>query len=114
MTTSIQDVYGQYLKREIPLDQVRDWLALNQWDLSGPDRDLADEADVALVHLDDGYSNEESLRVRLSLVLEQYSSQTVWTTYNLVRSRASVMVRSDQRFAVTGTAAQNAVSEMAA
>ena len=76
MTASILDIYRQYLGRVISLDQVRDWLALNQWDLSEPDLDLADEADVALVHLDDGYSNEDLLRVRLSSVLEQYTSQT--------------------------------------
>ena len=72
MTLSIQDVYRRYLGREYSLEQLRDWLALNQWELPIHDRELADEADVALVHLDDGYGTERDLRARLSSVFDQY------------------------------------------
>ena len=77
MTPSIQQLYREYLRRETPLEKVRDWLALNQWELHGLEEELADEADVALAHLDDGYGDEEHLRSRLAFVLAKNTVQTV-------------------------------------
>ena len=77
MPASIWDVYRQYLGRMISLDELRDWLALHQWNLSDEDEDLADEADVALAHLDDGYGDEDDLRFRLSSTFERRTSTFV-------------------------------------
>lgn len=77
MTPSIQQLYREYLRRETPLEKVRDWLALNQWELHGLEEELADEVDVALAHLDDGYGDEEHLRSRLAFVLAKHTVQTV-------------------------------------
>jgi hypothetical protein len=74
MTTSIVDIYRSFLSGGASLDELRDWLALYQWQLSEGEEDLADEADVALTHLDDGYSDEFDLRLRLGVVLERYQS----------------------------------------
>ena len=76
MTPSIRQLYREYLRRETPLEKVRDWLALNQWELYGLEEELADEADVALAHLDDGYGAEEHLRSRLAFVLAKHTIQT--------------------------------------
>ena len=77
MTISIQDIYRHYLRRQASLAELRDWLALNQWSLSRDDQILADEADVALAHLDDGYGDEDYVRCRLAKALE---NQTITTT----------------------------------
>lgn len=77
MTSSIHQLYREYLRREISLERVRDWLTLNQWELNGREEELADEADVALAHLDDGYGDEENLRSRLAFVLAKHTVQTV-------------------------------------
>jgi len=77
MTSSIQQLYREYLRRETPLEKVRDWLATNQWELHGLEEGLADELDVALAHLDDGYGDEEHLRSRIAFVLAKHTVQTV-------------------------------------
>ncbi len=77
MIASMQQLYREYLRREVSLDDLRDWLAMNQWELSGLDEELADEADVALAHLDDGYGDEEHLRSRLAFVLQAHIIATV-------------------------------------
>ena len=83
MTTNIQDVYRLYLKRNISLDALRDWLARNQWDLANEEQHLADEADIALIHLDDGHIDEAALRSRLQDVLERHTIATV--AYNIIK-----------------------------
>ena len=77
MTPSIQQIYREYLRRETPLAELRNWLALNQWELHGLEEELADEVDVALAHLDDGYGDEEHLRVRLAFVLAKHTVHTI-------------------------------------
>ena len=77
MTPSIQQLYREYLRRETPLENVRNWLVLNQWELHGLEEELADEVDVALAHLDDGYGDEEHLRVRLAFVLARHTVHTI-------------------------------------
>ena len=70
MIASVQQLYREYLRREVSIDDLREWLALKQWELNGLDEELADEADVALAHLDDGYGDENHLRNRLAFVLQ--------------------------------------------
>ncbi len=77
MIASVQQLYREYLRREVSLDDLRDWLTLNQWDLNGLDEELADAADVALAHLDDGYGDEEHVRSRLAFVLQTHIIATV-------------------------------------
>ena len=78
MNISIQTLFRQYLRMQGSIADLRDWLALYQWNLSESDQVLADEADVALAHLDDGYGDEVDLRERLALVLERYVINTVY------------------------------------
>lgn len=77
MNASVQQLYREYLRREVSIDDLRDWLALNQWELNGLDEELADEVDVALAHLDDGYGDEDHLRSRLAFVLRMHTIATV-------------------------------------
>lgn len=70
--------YNAYLRQSISLEDFREWLALNQWDLPPDQQELADEADVALAHLDDGYGDEFDLRSRLAGVLERRTIKTVY------------------------------------
>ena len=62
MTVSMMEILRQYLGREISLEALRDWLALNQWDLPPQKQELADKADFGLAYLDDGYADEDFLR----------------------------------------------------
>ena len=78
MAISIQELFRQYFRMEGSIAELRDWLALYQWNLSESDQVLADEADVALAHLDDGFSDEVALRERLALVLERDVINTVY------------------------------------
>ncbi len=70
MAAVILEMFRQYLRREADLDDLREWLALYQWDLSAEDEELADDADVALAQFDDGYITENFLRYRLQYALE--------------------------------------------
>lgn len=90
MPASIEEIYREYLRRSISLDDFREWLALNQWDLPGEQQELADEADVALVHLDDGYGNEDDLRARLAAVLERCTIRTVRMGMNVALESAHI------------------------
>ena len=83
MTASILEMFRLYLRREASLDDLREWLALNQWDLSAEDEELADDVDVALVHLDDGYIDEQFLRHQLAYVLERHTVATVVLSFQV-------------------------------
>ena len=69
--TSIIEMCQKFLSDQASLDELRDWLAVYQWSLKGAEEDLADAIDVAIVHLDDGYSDEYALRYRFVLAIEQ-------------------------------------------
>lgn len=99
MTTNIQDVYRLYLKRNISLDALSDWLARNQWSLSKEEEHLSDEADVALIHLDDGHIDEAALRSRLQGALERYTTATIECNVK-ARPELSILHRTLQQ---TGT-----------
>jgi len=102
MNLSIEDIYRMYLKRNIALDRLRDWLALYQWGLSEYEQELADEADVALAHLDDGFIDEESLRLRFQAALEHHTYSVASIDITEVQPYPS-LTRSAQ---VTGTASK--------
>lgn len=88
MPASIEQVYREYLHWSISLDDLREWLALNQWDLPEEQQELADEADVALVHLDDGYGDEDDIRERLAAVLARRTIRTVKISMNVALESA--------------------------
>ena len=77
MTTSILGIVREYLDRTIELASLREWLALNQWDLTGADRNLADDVDVAIAYLDNGYSSEPDFRLNLLSVVLAITTKTV-------------------------------------
>ena len=62
MTTSIMGILRQYLQRNASLADLREWLALNQWDLPPQEQEIADIADFGLAQLDNGYADEDFLR----------------------------------------------------
>ncbi len=77
MVVSIEEIIRRYLREEMPLAHLREWVAIHQWDLSSEeDETLADEIDVAITHLDDGYGDEEDVRHRLAIVLERHTTMT--------------------------------------
>lgn len=83
MTISIEDICRLYLKRDIQLAELRDWMALYQWDLSDYYREFADDIDVALAHLDDAYIDEDSLRSHLRSLLERRNMQVAKYEFEL-------------------------------
>lgn len=76
MTLPIEDILRRYLRREVELKRLREWLALFQWDLDAERQALADEADEAIVRFDDGHIREDDIRQWLGTVLESYETQT--------------------------------------
>ena len=68
--TSIVGIIQQYLRRDVSLADLREWLAVYQWDLPRYAKTLAAILDVEVAYLDDGYINENSLRCRLTSLLE--------------------------------------------
>ena len=85
MNASFQEIVRRYLRKELTLDELRDWLVFNQWDLFEEDQQLADEVDVALIHLDDGYGEEQDLRIRLSMALDRFSMSFAYLELSLER-----------------------------
>ena len=63
-------IIQQYLRRDASLADLREWLAVYQWDLPRYAKKLAGILDIELAHLDDGYINENSLRDSLTSLLE--------------------------------------------
>lgn len=74
MLVSVAETFRKYLRRDASLEDLREWLALNQWDLPEDEQSLVDEADAGLAHLDDGYGTETDFRIRLLAVLDQQGS----------------------------------------
>lgn len=105
MTVSIIDVLRQYLHRDLTLDEFRDWLAVYQWDLQKSDQRIADEVDVVLVHMDDGYTDEYELRNHLASILEINTTTTISYDISL---RASLSFRTSAVIASSaGTTSSN-------
>lgn len=69
--TSLIETCDAFLKGSSGLENLREWLASNQWELEGPLEDLADSLDVAIVHFDDGYSDFDQLRQRVEAEVEK-------------------------------------------
>ena len=70
MAVTILEMFRLYLGEKAVLDDLREWLAPYQWDLTVEDEELADKADVALAHFDDGYTDEQALRYQLQYAVE--------------------------------------------
>lgn len=100
MTTSITDITRGTLSDEVSLEDLRDWLALYQWDLSDHDKEFADELDVALTFLDDGYIDKESFRATLSLALRRRT----WGEAKIVLASESTDVAYPAKSTTSGTA----------
>lgn len=100
MNLSIDDICRSYLRRAIPLESLRDWLALYQWDLSKYDTDLADDLDVVLVHFDDSYIDEISLRTHIAESLERRSVQYVSLDFS---SQEPIHIAGSDRPSTTST-----------
>ena len=77
--TSLISVCDAYTSGSGALADVREWLALHQWELEGPLEDLADALDVAIVHLDDGYLDEIQFRQRIEAEVEKALSLSIET-----------------------------------
>ena len=67
--TSLIEMCRDFLSDRSSLDDLRNWLAVNQWNLDAAEQELADAVDVAIVHLDDGYSENHEMRHRIKLAL---------------------------------------------
>ena len=74
MELSIIEVLRRYVRREASLDELRRWLALNEPELPEDELWLADEVTVALVHLSDGYADENDFRSRITSLVWSHST----------------------------------------
>ena len=74
MTILLHDLVSYYLRGQVAVARLRDWLAEFQWDLDDAARAFADEVDEALLYLDDGHICEEDLRSWLLWVLDRFSN----------------------------------------
>lgn len=54
-----------YLKNQMDIDAINDWIARNVWDVPVEDRDLIDRVALELAYIDDGHSDEELFRGRI-------------------------------------------------
>ncbi len=71
MNTSIYEITRQYLNGDISLNALREWVELNDWALTGLEEGLADEIEVALVHVADGFATEDDFRDRIAAYFEK-------------------------------------------
>ena len=71
MNLPIEDIARLYFNRAVSLPELRDWLAVNQWDLSQYDNELVDDIDTLLARMDDGYIDEATLRTLLGNRIEK-------------------------------------------
>lgn len=104
MTLQIEDSLRLYLRREVELKHLREWLALFQWDLDAERQALADEADEAIVRFDDGHISEDDVRQWMATVLESYATQTVHVVVPNTDTRRTFYYGASMR-PQTGTAA---------
>ncbi|HLF08395.1 MAG TPA: hypothetical protein VI789_03495 [Dehalococcoidia bacterium] len=77
MAFTVDEMLKRYVRGESSLGDLREWLALEQWDLREEERELVDEVDGALVDLASGYVDHVGLREHISFLLRQYTTQFV-------------------------------------
>ena len=71
MDNQLANVLFSYIRDEVALQAIHDWLATNVWLLSGEAQELADEIGAELAYIDDGYSDEDQFRLRTLNILQR-------------------------------------------
>jgi hypothetical protein len=66
MDIELINLLRAYVDQQIGIDEIRHWIARNVWDMAQADRYLVDQVAVELAYVDDGSSDEESFRLRIS------------------------------------------------
>ncbi len=69
----LANILFSYVRGQIGLEAIHDWLAANVWHLSGEAQELADEIGAALAYIDDGYSDEFHFQLLGLEILEDLS-----------------------------------------
>ncbi|GEM_PF-3896893 len=70
MNVSFLYLLKAYVNGTVALSDIRDWLAINQWD-DAQESELIDSVDSVLAQLDDKYITEQEFRNHLTLLLAQ-------------------------------------------
>ena len=83
----LANILFSYVRGQIGLETIHDWMAANVWYLSGEAQELADEIGAELAYLDDGYADEAHFRARGLEILERIS-MIDRTHYNNISSVA--------------------------
>lgn len=72
MTRELVNLLESYLRREIGVEAINDWIAVNIWDAPEDTADLIDQISVELTYITNGVSDEEHLRKRFAEILAPF------------------------------------------
>ena len=69
MSDVLLALLNSYLKNQVDIDAINDWIARNVWDVPVEERVLIDRVALELAYIDDGYSDEELFRNRIREII---------------------------------------------
>ena len=65
MSDVLLALLNSYLKNQVDIDAINDWIARSGWDVPVEERDLIARVALELAYIDDGHSDEELFRSRI-------------------------------------------------
>ena len=78
-----------YLRGQIPLEAIREWIDVNVWAASEDARTAIDQVAVELAHVDDGLSGETEFRLRMADLVAPTISASIGEQQVLTQASSS-------------------------
>ena len=102
MTDQLLSLLSLYVDKQIAVEEIDNWIALNIWDATGDDRNLIDRVAVELAYLKDLVSDESYFRTRMAEILSPSITippeVSVAATVDIVTSNETVTIEAPTEF----------------
>lgn len=69
MKSQLLDLLHAYLRKDIEIEFINEWIALHLWHLPEDEKDLVEQVVIELGYVNDGHSNERQFHCRIAEIV---------------------------------------------